>query len=133
MRASVTIHVETLWTNRAELLLEAEFDNPRSETNQQVVSMMFEAGRLMAGEDASDRDQATAERQHAQAPASASATRALRASTIERAEGTGPESQDARSGTDDFRAAGRFVAARRDDPGAPAQRVATIARVQNDS
>ena len=48
MRASVTIHVETLWTNRAELMLEAELDNPHSETNQQVVSMMFEAARLMA-------------------------------------------------------------------------------------
>ena len=47
MRASVTIHVETLWTNRAELMLEAELDNPHSETNQQVVSMMFDAARLM--------------------------------------------------------------------------------------
>ena len=43
MKASVTIHVETLWTNRAELNVEAELDNPHSETNQEVVSMMFEA------------------------------------------------------------------------------------------
>src|SRR5579862_7212838 len=45
VKASVTIHVETLWTNRAELMIEAELDNPHSETNQQVVSMMFEAAR----------------------------------------------------------------------------------------
>ena len=50
MKASITIHVETLWTNRAELTLEAELDNPHSRTNQEVVSMMFEAARLMAAE-----------------------------------------------------------------------------------
>jgi len=50
MKASITIHVETLWTNRAELTLEAELDNPHSRTNQEVVSMMFEAARLMATE-----------------------------------------------------------------------------------
>ena len=50
MKASITIHVETLWTNRAELAVEAELDNPHSKTNQQVVSMMFEAARLMAAE-----------------------------------------------------------------------------------
>ena len=49
MKASIKIHVETLWTNRAELGVEAELDNPHSMTNQQVVSMMFEAARLMAG------------------------------------------------------------------------------------
>ena len=48
MKASITIHVETLWTNRAELTLEAELDTPHSRTNQEVVSMMFEAARLMA-------------------------------------------------------------------------------------
>jgi len=48
MKASITIHVEKLWTNRAELILEAELDNPHSKTNQEVVSMMFEAARLMA-------------------------------------------------------------------------------------
>ena len=48
MRASITIHVETLWTNRAELQIEAELDNPHSDTNQEVVSIMFEAARLMA-------------------------------------------------------------------------------------
>ena len=48
MKASITIHVETLWTNRAELTVEAELDNPHSETNQEVVSLMFEAARVMA-------------------------------------------------------------------------------------
>ena len=50
MKASITIHVETLWTNRAELAVEAELDNPHAKTNQEVVSMMFEARRLMAEE-----------------------------------------------------------------------------------
>jgi hypothetical protein len=50
MKASLTIHVETLWTNRAELTIEAELDNPHSETNREVVSMMFAAARLMATE-----------------------------------------------------------------------------------
>ena len=58
MRASVTIHVETLWTNRAELMIEAELDNPHSETNQQVVSMMFEAARLMAAEARGENERA---------------------------------------------------------------------------
>jgi hypothetical protein len=58
VRASVTIHVETLWTNRAELVIEAELDNPHSETNQQVVSMMFEAARLMAGEARGENERA---------------------------------------------------------------------------
>jgi uncharacterized protein (DUF3084 family) len=48
MKASVTIHVETFWTNRAELNVEAELDNPHSETNKEAVSMMFAAARLMA-------------------------------------------------------------------------------------
>jgi hypothetical protein len=58
MKASVTIHVETLWTNRAELSVEAELDNPHSETNQQVVSMMFEAARLMAAEARGENERA---------------------------------------------------------------------------
>ena len=58
MRASVTIHIETLWTNRAELLIEAELDNPHSETNQQVVSMMFDAARLMAAEARGENERA---------------------------------------------------------------------------
>jgi uncharacterized protein (DUF3084 family) len=58
VKASVTIHVETLWTNRAELMIEAELDNPHSETNQQVVSMMFEAARLMAGEARGENERA---------------------------------------------------------------------------
>jgi hypothetical protein len=58
MRASVTIHVETLWTNRAELMIEAELDNPHLETNQQVVSMMFDAARLMAAEARGENERA---------------------------------------------------------------------------
>jgi hypothetical protein len=42
MKASITIHLETLWTNRAELTVEGELDNPHSGTNQEVISMMFE-------------------------------------------------------------------------------------------
>jgi hypothetical protein len=58
MKASITIHVETLWTNRAELAVEAELDNPHSATNQQVVSMMFEAARLMAAEARGENERA---------------------------------------------------------------------------
>ena len=58
MKASITIHVETLWTNRAELTLEAELDNPHSETNREVVSMMFEAARLMATEARGENERA---------------------------------------------------------------------------
>jgi hypothetical protein len=58
MKASITIHVETLWTNRAELTLEAELDNPHSETNREVVSMMFEAARLMAVEARGENERA---------------------------------------------------------------------------
>ena len=50
MRASITIHVETLWANRAELTVDAELDNPDSATNQEVVSMLFETAQLMASE-----------------------------------------------------------------------------------
>jgi hypothetical protein len=58
MKASIKIHVETLWTNRAELGVEAELDNPHSMTNQQVVSMMFEAARLMAAEARGENERA---------------------------------------------------------------------------
>ena len=58
MKASITIHVETLWTNRAELTLEAELDNPHSDTNREVVSMMFEAARLMATEARGENERA---------------------------------------------------------------------------
>ena len=58
MKASITIHIETLWTNRAELTLEAELDNPHSDTNQEVVSMMFEAARLMATEARGENERA---------------------------------------------------------------------------
>lgn len=58
MKASITIHVETLWTNRAELNVEAELDNPHSDTNQEVVSMMFAAARLMAAEARGENERA---------------------------------------------------------------------------
>lgn len=58
MKASITIHVETLWTNRAELSIEAELDNPHSQTNQQVVSMMFDAARMMASEARGENERA---------------------------------------------------------------------------
>jgi uncharacterized protein (DUF3084 family) len=58
MKASITIHVETLWTNRCELEVEAELDNPHSQTNQEVVSMMFEAARLMAAEARGENERA---------------------------------------------------------------------------
>jgi hypothetical protein len=58
VKASIRIHVETLWTNRAELSVEAELDNPHSETNQEVVSMMFAAARLMASEARGENERA---------------------------------------------------------------------------
>jgi uncharacterized protein (DUF3084 family) len=58
VKASITIHVETLWTNRAELNVEAELDNPHSDTNQEVVSMMFAAARLLASEARGENERA---------------------------------------------------------------------------
>src|SRR5436190_6232525 len=50
VKASITVHVESLWTNRAELTVEAELDNPHSETNEKVVSLMFDAMQRMCEE-----------------------------------------------------------------------------------
>jgi hypothetical protein len=58
MKGSITIHVETLWTNRAELAVEAELDNPRAQTNHEIVSLMFEAARLMAAEARGENERA---------------------------------------------------------------------------
>lgn len=58
MKASITIHVETLWTNRAELTVEAELDNPDSATKQEVVSILFEAAQLMASEARAENERA---------------------------------------------------------------------------
>jgi hypothetical protein len=58
VKASIKIHVETLWTNRAELTIEAELDNPHADTNQEVVSMMFSAARLMASEARGENERA---------------------------------------------------------------------------
>jgi uncharacterized protein (DUF3084 family) len=58
MKASVAIHVETLWTNRAELTVEAELDNPHVGTNQEVISMMFEVARMMTTEARGENERA---------------------------------------------------------------------------
>lgn len=58
MKASIMIHVETLWSNRAELVVAAELDNPHSATNQEVISMMFEAARLMTSEARGENERA---------------------------------------------------------------------------
>ena len=58
MKACITIHVESLWTNRAELSVEAELDNPHSKTNKEVVSLMFEAARVMAAEARGENERA---------------------------------------------------------------------------
>ena len=58
MKASITIHVETLWTNRAELTVEAELENPDSATKQEVVSLLFETAQLMALEARAENERA---------------------------------------------------------------------------
>jgi len=58
MKACITIHIETLWTNRAELSMEAELDSPHSDTNQAIVSTMFEAAKLMAAEARGENERA---------------------------------------------------------------------------
>jgi hypothetical protein len=58
MKAAVSIHIETLWTNRAELTVEAELDNPHSTTNQEVISMMFEVARMMTTEARGENERA---------------------------------------------------------------------------
>ena len=50
MKASISIAVETVWTTTAELRVEAELDNPHSETNKEIVSLMFDAVRHMVEE-----------------------------------------------------------------------------------
>jgi hypothetical protein len=58
MKASVTVHIETLWTNRADLCVEAELDDPHSETTRETVSLMFETARLMAVEALGENERA---------------------------------------------------------------------------
>ena len=50
MKASITIHTETLWSNRVELEVEAELDNPHSAATQEVISMMIETAQNMVAE-----------------------------------------------------------------------------------
>ena len=42
--------METVWTTAAELRVEAELDNPHSDTNKEIVSLMFDAVRHMVEE-----------------------------------------------------------------------------------
>lgn len=58
MKASVTVHIETLWTNRADLCVEAELDDPHSETTRETVSLMFETARLMTVEALGENERA---------------------------------------------------------------------------
>ena len=58
MKASVTVHIETLWTNRADLCVEAELDEPHSESTRETVSLMFETARLMALEALGENERA---------------------------------------------------------------------------
>ena len=50
MKASISIALETVWANTAELRVEAELDNPSSQTNKELVSLMFDAVRDMVEE-----------------------------------------------------------------------------------
>jgi uncharacterized protein (DUF3084 family) len=50
LKASISIALETVWANTAELRVEAELDNPSSRTNKEVVSLMFDAVRDMVEE-----------------------------------------------------------------------------------
>jgi hypothetical protein len=58
MKASLTVHIETLWTNRADLCVEAELDDPYSETTRETISLMFETARLMAVEALGENERA---------------------------------------------------------------------------
>lgn len=58
MKASVTVHIEALWTNRADLCVEAELDNPHTEATRETVSLMFETARLMAVEALGENERA---------------------------------------------------------------------------
>ena len=50
MKASITVALETVWTNTVKLRVEAELDNPTSETNKEIVSGMFDAVQQMVEE-----------------------------------------------------------------------------------
>ena len=50
MKASITIHIETLWANQAEVNVEADLSDVPSEADHEVVSAMFEKARLMSDE-----------------------------------------------------------------------------------
>ena len=50
LKASISIALETVWANTAELRVEAELDNPRFEANRAVVSQMFDAVQHMVEE-----------------------------------------------------------------------------------
>jgi hypothetical protein len=50
LKASISIALETVWANTAEVRVEAELDNPSSHTNREIVSLMFDAVREMVEE-----------------------------------------------------------------------------------
>ena len=50
MKASITIHIETLWANRAEVNVEADLSDGPSRADHEVVSAMFEKARLLAAD-----------------------------------------------------------------------------------
>ena len=50
MKACISIELETLWSTRAELRVEAELSYPQKETKEEVVAKTFEALRFMCEE-----------------------------------------------------------------------------------
>jgi hypothetical protein len=50
LKASITIALETVWTNSVELRVEADMDNPHSEATKEIVSGMFDAVQQMVEE-----------------------------------------------------------------------------------
>ncbi len=58
MKASIKMHVDSLWANRAELIVEAELDNPSSAVSEEIVSTLFESAQLMAAEARSENERA---------------------------------------------------------------------------
>jgi len=50
VKACISIELETPWSTRAELRVEAELDHPHQKANEDVVEQMFEALRHMCKE-----------------------------------------------------------------------------------
>lgn len=62
LKACISIELETRWSTRAELRVEAELDHPHQETNGNVVEKMFEALRHMCKEARSEDEPALFDR-----------------------------------------------------------------------